>query len=154
MQRHRDEHLGNIQGAGYLLIAEIFEIAQRKNLGRAFGEGLKRATKAVFDDVASVGLGGFSDCLIEGNAAAGLPLTDYVERGVYRGAAQITLFLGEHGIGRGLTEHAQEDGLEDILGVGRIAGDSISCAEHHAVVRFKNAAEFIWLRNYLVFFNC
>jgi hypothetical protein len=83
-----------------------------------------------------------------------LLLADDIKRGIDGCATQVALFLIESGGAGGLAEQAQEDGLENVFGVGGVSGDAIGRAEDHSVVGLENTAKFSGLRNNLVFVNC
>ena len=156
MERDSDEHLRDIKSTGYLLIAEIFEIAQGENFGGTFREGTEGAAEAFFDAAFRRGRrggGSVEDGFVDWDDTGGARFADDVERGVDGGAAQITLFeLDGRGTG-GLAEHTEEDSLENVFSVGSVTGDAISRAENHSVMGFKNATEFRGLRKNLVFLD-
>jgi hypothetical protein len=77
----------------------------------------------------------------------GLPRPDHVERSVDGCAAQIT-FDVLHGVCLlAAPEQAQEDGLQDVFGVARIARDPVGCPEDEAVVRSIRLLDFVGNRD-------
>src|SRR5262249_20479791 len=58
------------------------------------------------------------------------------------GAAQVALFVIHH-VGLGAAQQAQENGLQHVFGIGRVAGEAIRGTEHQAVMRTECAFELV-----------
>jgi len=48
-----------------------------------------------------------------------------------------------HAVGLRAAQQAQEDGLQNVLGIGCVAGDAVRGAKDQAVVRTEGAFEFV-----------
>ena len=77
------------------------------------------------------------------HAAIGLSRSHHVQRGVDCRPAQVTLLI-LHRIGVGCpAEQTQEHRLQHVLGIRRVAGDPVRCAEDQTVVGPKGPIEFV-----------
>ncbi len=81
--------------------------------------------------------------LYEFDGAIRLTGSKHVECCIDGGAPEVTLFIVWCLRSAGPAQQAQEDGLQDILGVSRVARDAVGGAEDETVVRPKSSLEFV-----------
>ncbi len=136
-----------------MLVAEILEMAERKDLRRTRTEGCEGAAQALLQFAAGR-YGAFEGGLIQRQSAIGMARPKNIERGIHRGAPQVTLLLFGRTAGGRLPQDTKKYGLQHVFGIGRIAGDPVSGAEYQAVVGLENPAEFSRLRKYRLLTDC
>lgn len=133
MKLDGDKDLRDAQRFRYLLVCKICEVTQCENFGGIRSE-LREGTA---QGIAQLSRGLLnSDCgrLAQRDAVFGLARPDDVDGGVYRGAPKVAFFTLENGRGRVAAQKAQEDGLQDILGIGGVAGHAVGGPEDQAAV--------------------
>lgn len=140
VQRNGDQHLRHVEQMGDLRIGEVFEVAQGEDFGGAGVEGSEGAAQAV----AHFGgrRGAAAHRLGERNGGRGATAADQIEGGVDGGAAEVAFLLGQRGDGCVAAQQAQEDGLQNVFGIGGVADDAVCGAEDQPVVFLEDLAEF------------
>ena len=88
--------------------------------------------------------------IVERDVANVLAGAHQIYRRIDRGAMQKAAYAGD-GLGVGIAlQETEEDGLQNVFGVGGVAGDPVGGAKHHGVVLAKDAFQVGgWVRGRL-----
>ena len=140
MDNYCNQHLRNAERARNLGIAQAFQEAQRKNFRRTRLQLRQRAGQSL--PQCAIVVSGFIGQFGKLDEMNRLPGSNDVKSRVDRRAAQIALCVLHRAQLLRLAQQAQEDGLQHVLGVGRIARNAIGRAKDQAVVVSKRLLEF------------
>jgi hypothetical protein len=139
--RNCDQHLRDAEHAGDLGIAKSLDEAEGEYFSRALRERAD-GSRECLAQVCGFRVGAIAGNVDQLQCRIGLARADYIQGRVDCGAAQVALFVIHH-VGLRAAQQAQENGLQDVFGVGRVAGEAIRGTEDQAVMRAEGAFEFV-----------
>ena len=94
MQRHRDQHLGQIKHLCDLPIGEIFEVAQSEYFGRSRTQ-LREGPAQTIAQLARLRVAALGRKFVEREVEFSAPGPQHVERRIHRSAAKVALLTNQ-----------------------------------------------------------